>query len=135
MHIRFLNFRTMAIGTDISNVADDDVSAVFDDEPTELRSCSGGSTQCNPRKHRQNIAATQKKRKQDLRPNPPSFLVDFVFQALRFFSGVTISTTSTLLRPPLRMTQSFVLPEIGYALSNYYNDLTPERAKLWIKVH
>lgn len=117
----------MAISNDINDTNDDDVSAVFDDEPTELCATSVSGAPRSTRMH-------QNKGSQDLRPHAPSFLVDFVFQALRFFSGVTLSTTSAILRPPLRMTQSLVLPEIGYTLSQYYNDITPERVKLWLQV-
>jgi hypothetical protein len=124
----------MAISNEINDSPDDDVSAVFDDEPTELCSQSVAGAQRYPRIPRQNVTTHHYKARKDHRPHAPSFLVDCVFQALRFFSGVTISTTSAILRPPLRMTQSFVLPEIGYSLSQYYNDITPERIKLWLQV-
>jgi hypothetical protein len=124
----------MVIRNEINDSTDDDVSAAFDDEPTELCSHSVAGAERRTRIPRQNITAHHYKARQDHRPHTPSFLVDCVFQALRFFSGVTISTTSAILRPPLRMTQSLVLPEIGYSLSQYYNDITPERMKLWLQV-
>jgi len=115
----------MAIGSSICNAGDDDVSAAFDEEPAELRSTQGAGLHAS--RIQPNSTARQ-------RQQPPSAIVDCVFQILRFVSGITISTTSTILQPPLRATKSFVLPEIGYALSSYYNDITPERVKLWLKV-
>ncbi len=53
---------------------------------------------------------------------------------LRIAGGVTLSTTGTLLQPPLHVTQKYVLPQLWHAFLDLLQNETPERLQDWFRI-
>lgn len=53
---------------------------------------------------------------------------------LRIAGGVTLSTTGTLIQPPLHVTQKYVLPQLWHALLDLLKRDTPERLQDWFRI-
>ncbi|GAX11295.1 hypothetical protein FisN_7Lh403 [Fistulifera solaris] len=53
---------------------------------------------------------------------------------LRIAGGVTLSTTGTLMQPPLHVTQKYVLPQLWHAFLDLLQNETPERLQDWFRI-
>ena len=68
---------------------------------------------------------------------PSSFknwLADGILDALNVVAGITLSTTGTLLSPPIAMTKNVILPGIIAILIDTLDTITPIRVQDWLRI-
>jgi hypothetical protein len=62
------------------------------------------------------------------------WLTSGVLEALNRAAGLTLSTTGTLITPPLLMTKNVLIPGLLAVFIEYMDSVTPPRVKDWLRV-
>lgn len=98
------------------------------------RTAASSNTRQQPNTNASTAAATDEQPDIPLQDRIAASAVAASLEFLRIAGGVTLSTTGTLMQPPLHVTQKYVLPQLWHALLDLLQKDTPERLQGWFRI-
>ena len=104
--------------------------------PTIIMEGQEGEGTPSSSKHQQRHN-NNKKEKQQTKQQPSSYrkwLTEGMLEALNVVAGITLSTTGTLLSPPIAITRNIILPGILALVVDTIDAVTPLRVQDWFRI-
>lgn len=98
----------------------------------------GRVTAFSPKTRRQQNPLRSPQRQQQLRQPPPSgfrkALAEGMLDTLNAVAGITLSTTGTILSPPIALTKNIILPSVMAILVDTLDTVTPYQVQDWFRI-